>query len=262
MPFNILAIRTADDTDGSVWPVPARQPGGQLTEAEHHDGPSVVTLPVAAVFVGEVTGGGIRDVLRLSDITAWVTITDSRVIFAASKWDKGSSYIGFGGLGVAVALASTGVSKARAAARSRGKILAGQVRYPTLSFAGARQRDGRRGSDQIRLGFSRKLQGAPPAESYVLDLSLYYGSVNPMQAAEDIIRRCAAYRLAHYPGDDQANKARLNGLLTAQIRAQPGKFGIVQMPVYYYVGSRAAIPPGLDASSSSRTPGRAEGLSR
>ena len=157
MSFNILALRTGDDTDGTIWPVPARAPGGFLTEAEPGDGQGVVCIPVAAVSVGAVTDSGIQQVMSLGDLTAWVCITDSRVIFAASKFDKGSSWAGWGPIGLTMAVAATGISKARAASRSRGKILAGQIRYPWLRQAGASLRNGRKGAgpDPARLRHAR-----------------------------------------------------------------------------------------------------------
>lgn len=244
--FNILALRTSEDTDATIWPVPARQPGGLLTEPENHDGSRVFSFPVTSVYVGEETGGGMRKLFSGSKITGWVTITDSRVIFAASKWDTGRIYWGVG-IGAAVALTATGVSKARAAARSRGKILAGQVRYPTLRSAGASIRTGRQGTDQIRLGYSWKPEGATAVETYVLDLTFPAGTANPVAAAEDIIHRCAAYKLAHYPDADEDKKARLTKLLTAQIEPpQPGRIKWLNMPSCYSVGSKAAIPPDLN----------------
>ena len=82
----------------------------------------MVCIPVTAVSVGAVTDSGIRQVMSLGDLTAWACITDSRVIFAASKFDKGSSWFGRGPVGLAVAVAATGISKARAASRSDTEI--------------------------------------------------------------------------------------------------------------------------------------------
>jgi len=198
VPFSILALRTGEDTDATIWPVPAvRTADGPVTEPERLDGARVVHIPVTSVTISELTGGGLKQQMRLQKIpAAWVTITDSRVIFAATKWDTGSTYLGFG-VGAVVGLAATGVSKARAAARSRGKVLAAQVRYPCLSRAGAATRNGRQGSDQIRLGFGTKT--ASVSQAFVMDLTLPVGTVSPVAAVQDIVRRCAAYRLAHYP---------------------------------------------------------------
>lgn len=58
-----------------------------------------------------------------------VLVTDRRTAFVCKKYDTGSSWGGFGVAGVAFALAATGVSKARAAKRRKGKVAVGQVRH-------------------------------------------------------------------------------------------------------------------------------------
>jgi hypothetical protein len=245
MSFNILALRTSDDTDGTIWPLPARAPGGFLTEAEPGDGQRVVCIPVAAVSVGAVTDSGIRQVMSLSDLTSWVCITDSRVIFAASKFDKGSSWAGWGPIGLTVAVVATGISKARAASRSRGKILAGQIRYPWLLQVGASLRDGRKGADRIRLGYATREQGISPA-SFVLDMLLPWGTVSPLDAAQDIARRCAAYRLRNYRQIDDDKRVRLIELASATLE-RPGsadRYAIAAMPDCCYVSAATAFPAG------------------
>jgi hypothetical protein len=252
MAFNILAIRTSGDPDDTIWPVPARQPGPLLTEPDRHDGVNVVTFPVIAVTVSEITKGGVKQVTGLSKITATLSVTDSRVIFAASKWDSGSTYFGFGGVGAAIGLAATGISKARAAARSRGKILAGQVRYPWLRQAGVSTRAGRQGTDQIRLGYSVRTNASSAGETFVLDLTLPAGGVSPLAAAQDIIRRCAAYRLEHYPEQEEEKKAGFSRLLGTELKVpEPGMFHLTNMPTYYFVGARTARP---GVSEGARSP--------
>lgn len=243
MSFNILALRTSDDSDGTIWPVLARAPGGFLTEQEPGDGQGVVCIPVAAVSVGALTDSGIQQVMSVGDLTAWACITDSRVIFAASKYDRGSSWFGWGPVGLAVAVAATGISKARAASRSRGKILAGQIRYPWLCQVGASLRDGRKGADRIRLGYATREQGMPPA-SFVLDMLLPWGTVSPLDAAQDIARRCAAYRLRNYRQLDDSKRARLTELASATLAppSSADRYTIATMPDFYHVAATTAFP--------------------
>lgn len=245
MNFNILALRTSADTDGTVWPVPAKAPGGWITETEPSDGQRMVCIPITGVSVGRVTDSGIRQVMSLRDVTAWACITDSRVIFAASKFDKGSSWIGFGPIGVTVAVTAMAISKARAMSRSRGKILAGQVRYPWLHQAGASLRNGRKGTDRIRLGYATFEQGMHAL--FVLDMRLPWATVSPLEATQDIIRRCAAYRLRNYPQLDDHKRARLTELASITLASPnaPGKYASVVMPDCYYVAAETAFPPDL-----------------
>lgn len=245
MSFSILAVRTGDDTDDTIWPLPARAPGGLLTEAEPGDGQSIVCIPVAAVSVSAVTDSGTERVMSLGGLTAWACITDSRVIFAASKYDKGSSWAGWGPVGLTVAVAATGISKARAASRSRGKILAGQIRYPWLRQAGASLQEGRKGANRIRLGYATREQGTRSA-SFVLDMLLPWGTVSPVDAAQDIARRCAAYRLKNYPQLDDNKRARLTELASVTLAppASADRYTIVVMPDFYYVMEATAFPAG------------------
>jgi hypothetical protein len=253
MAFSILALRTGEDADDTIWPVPARQPGALLTEPESHDGTSVVTFPVIAVTVSEITMGGVKQLIDLRKITATASVTDSRVIFAASRWDTGSTYFGFGGVGAAIGLAATGISKARAAARSRGKILAGQVRYPWLRQAGASMRAGRQGTDRIRLGYSVRTKAAPAGETFVLDLTVPAGGASPLAAGQDVIRRCAAYRLEHHPEQDEGQRAGFTRLLAADLEApELGMFRLINMPTYYFVGAQGARP-GVSEGAGSQT---------
>lgn len=253
MAFSILALRTGEDTDGSIWPLMASEPGGMLTEPEDGDGRNVLHFPVNAVAVSAASPAGLKQQLSLRKITAWITITDSRVIFAASKWDKGSTFVGFGA-GAVIALAATGVSKARAASRSKGKILAGQVRYPWLMLAGASAKTGWAGSDRIRLGFARKLQGADP-QHYILDLTLAPAmgrGISPMDAASDILWRCAAWRLDRGPELTEEKRAKFAELRSAGPLDPPeqNKFTVRRAPDFYYVGAKTALPVGPEPAGS------------
>lgn len=58
-----------------------------------------------------------------------VTVTTKRLVWASRAFDKGNRYGGFGAIGLTVALTSTIVSKRRAARRSEGTALVGQLRF-------------------------------------------------------------------------------------------------------------------------------------
>lgn len=232
MTFNVLALRDAADSDGRIWPVLAAQPGGMLVAEEDLDGDRIVRLPVSGAGVLEVTGGGQRRVFASGDLSGSLYITGGRVVFASASFDKGSTWVGFGGIGAAVALTATAVSKARAAARRRGKILAGQVRYPWLSSVQAQPRSGRGSRERLRLGFSTRDQQNSWVP-YLLDVTLPPGTFSSLQAAQDIARRAAAFHLAHCPLTDE-QRARLTELASAPLLAPPaaGRFAGYVMPVY------------------------------
>jgi hypothetical protein len=58
-----------------------------------------------------------------------ILVTDQRLVFSCAKFQKGSTWFGFGMIGAPVALAATGISHARAARRRQGKVAVGQIRF-------------------------------------------------------------------------------------------------------------------------------------
>ena len=107
---------------GLVLPVPATDKNAIVME--DRDGKSVQRLTASAV-VFQVGG---RTVLNDRKIKIDLFVTDARFALACSKYDKGGGWIGSPG----VMVAAKAISKARAAIRSRGKMLVGQVRYPWI----------------------------------------------------------------------------------------------------------------------------------
>ena len=102
-----------------------------------------------------------------------------------------------------------------------------------------------RGPDRIRLGYATREQGMPPA-SFVLDMLLPWGTVSPLDAAQDIARRCAAYRLRNYRQLEDNKRVRLTELASAAL-APPGstdRYTIAAMPDYRYVAAATAFPAG------------------
>jgi|ERR1035441_1433426 hypothetical protein len=123
MEFSMLAIRTTEDDDGRLYPVPGEDKGS--VRSEQWDG-EPLRLGASAVTVQELRAGTWRTLQRLRNVKLDVLITSSRVVVSCSKYDKGGGWIGFGGGGVAFAMAANGVSKARAAHRRHGKLRVGR----------------------------------------------------------------------------------------------------------------------------------------
>ena len=76
--------------------------------------------------------------LRVRKVRIDFFITDARLAVACSKYDKGGGWVG----GAAAMIVFNAVSKARAAIRSHGKMLAGQVRYPWLRWVASTPKTG------------------------------------------------------------------------------------------------------------------------
>ena len=92
MGFNLVVLRDAEDTDGRIWPVMASEPGAMLIEREDLDGDEIVTLPVIAAAVCEVSGDGLRQLAKISNVSASLYITGQRVAFACAKPDQGGGW--------------------------------------------------------------------------------------------------------------------------------------------------------------------------
>lgn len=128
--FNVLAIRSGLDTgDDALDPVLSDVSSPDIIDFDAYDGPNVVRVVATAVCVMRVRDGGLKTLTRLRDIKIDIYITDGRLALACVKYDKGGGWVGFG-TGALVAVTANAISKARAARRSRGKVLVGHIRYP------------------------------------------------------------------------------------------------------------------------------------
>ena len=198
MSFAMLAIRTADEEDGSLYPVPGLQ-NGSVT-MEQWDG-EPLRLTGSSITVQELRSGTWRTLQRLRDVKLDLLITDSRLVVSCSKFDKGGGWVGFGGGGVVFALAANGVSKARAAHRRHGKLLVGQVRYSWMRCVGYKPKAGWGSNEEIRLGVVVKSDDGERQELF-MDVALPK-NVHSAAVARAIVTRAAAYRLTHTQFEDE-----------------------------------------------------------
>jgi hypothetical protein len=251
----ILRIREIGDTsdDGAVWPVPSGDPEGRLVELEEWDGDRdrMRWMSVTGIQEQEVLPGGAKTLSRLTKVNGIAYVTDARLVVAVEKYDKGSAYVGFGGVGAVVGLAATGISKARAAQRRKGKVLVGQVRWQWVKALAAQP--GNR-SGTIRLVYETKNDGQ--ARLYRLDLTVP-GSAPALQVAQDCVQRAAAWRLARFPGREDGWD-RLRELTTAPVLAVPdrSKLAVYSMPNYFFVNRGTAYPRKVDSAESAGSPGQ------
>lgn len=237
----ILRVREIGDSsdDGAIWPVPSADPDGWLVEMEPWDGAGdrMRWMAVTGVLEQEVLPGGAKTVTQLRKISGFAYVTDARLIVAIENYDKGSTYIGFGGVGAVAALAATGISKAVAARRRRGKILVGQVRWQWVKALAAQP--GNR-SGTIRAVYETK--NGSQTRLYRLDLTVP-GSAPALEVAQDCIHRAAAWRLAHFAGRAEG-RDKLRELASAPVLPAPdrGKLAAYSMPTFFYVNRGTAYP--------------------
>jgi hypothetical protein len=240
--FNVLTIRSGLDTgDDALYPAVSDASGPANITLDARDGQHVMQVVATSVRVLEVGSAGLKTVVKLQEVKIDVYVTDSRLALACQKYDKGGGWVGFGTGGVLVAVTANAVSKARAASRSRGKVLVGHVRYPWLKAVGASSKSGFASSEAIRLEYSENHSGGPMHKLVELTLPK---NIDATLVAQEITRRAAAYRLANYPGMPVEEEAQFTSLSEEppRLAPQPKNFAFVQMPTYYHANAATAFP--------------------
>lgn len=249
MSFNILTIRTGEETgDDALYPLLSDPSDPGLIAPDGYDGPNSVTVVATGVRVVAL-GDPVKTLVRLRDVKIDVCVTDGRVTLACEKYDKGGGWVGFGAGGLLVAVTANAVSKARAASRSRGKVLVGHVRYRWVKAVGAASKSGFGTEEMIRLEFCEKDSGATVHKA--LDLTLPK-NIDATLVAQDIARRVVSYRLAHDPdmrAEVRDKFAALNQNLPG-LQPQPRKFALYQFPTYYPANAATAFPPARQAGAA------------
>ena len=254
MSFNVLTIRSGLDTaDDALYPALSDVSVPDVIALDRRDGQQVTRVVATAVRVLEARAGGLKQLVSLREVKIDVFVTDSRVALACEKYDKGGGWVGFGAGGLLVAVTANAVSKARAASRSRGKVLVGHVRYPWLKSVGASAKSGFGTSEAIRLEYSDKLPGGPVTKLVELTLPK---NIDATLLAQEIARRAANYRLANYPNVTAEERAKFTSLSAAPPRPQPvpKKFDFVRMPTYYHANAATAFPRAAEPSEPSGSP--------
>jgi zinc ribbon protein len=258
MSFNVLAVQSGlDPGDGALYPKVSDGTGPEIITLENQDGPNVMRAVATAVRVLEVGETGLKTLVRLREVKIDVYVTDSRLALACEKYDKGGGWVGFGPGGLLVAVTANAVSKARAASRSRGKVLVGHLRYPWLRSVGASSKSGVVSSEAIRLEYSEKSSGKVVRK--IVELTLPK-NIDATLVAQEITRRAAAYRLANYFDMKAEERAKFVSMSEQPPRLQPPpkKFAFVQMPTFYYANAATAFP---GPRQSAEPPGPAAGES-
>jgi hypothetical protein len=248
MDYSILAIRTSGDDDGRLYPVPG---ANGAVELEPLDG-EPLRLAGSRLSVRELVAGSFRNRMQLTNIKADLLITDSRVLVACSKYDKGGGWWGVGGGGATVALVANGVSKARAAHRRHGKTLVGHVRYPWLRCVGYKPKAGWGSSEELRVGVVVQARDGNKQELF-LDVTLPK-NVDSSAVARAIVARTARYRLKHTQIDKAAELEAYEALTDAPILPSPEakRFAVYHLPTYFSVNTATAYPTTLTTTAGTQ----------
>lgn len=198
-PFVIRETQTTEpDADSNLM---APVPSDELPDTVHAD-PLDGAAPLALHCVSATlrVAGDKKPILEVRDIRGKVTLTDGRVTFACSKYDKGGGW--FGGV---TAIALNAGSKALAARRRRGKMLVAHLRYPWITAVYAQNKNGFLSSERLRIVFVN--DGARMQLDFELPKD-----VDATSVATELIRRAAAFRLQHDPELEDEEREQLLAL--------------------------------------------------
>jgi len=245
-PFRLLAVRSADDQDATMYPVLGDDKN--LIAFEELDGESRDHLVGTALWVYERVGGKLIERFSAVKLRLDVFITDGRVAVACDKYDKGGGWIVFGGGGGALVTegALNAASHLLAARRRRGKALVGHVRYPWLTNVGfTSQANGSR-SESIRMMLMER-QGAADV-SKVLDVRLP-SDVDAGEVASRIAQRCVAYHLRYTTMADDIRDRCIALTDSGRPHADPGTFAFYNMPIWKRTLPQTAYPKQSEPSS-------------
>jgi hypothetical protein len=246
MAYSILGIVDGDNTDGSVFPV-LSEGGAYPIELEELD-VNVQEYPISLVEVLELVGSTTRQVVFYPKIDATLLVTDARVVVFCRKYDKGSagSFIYADPI---TPLLLIGGAKLMAAHRRRGKVLAGQVRYPWLFTVGAMEKAGIISGDGLRLRVKAIEDG--PARNLFLTVGATR-RLDTVAIAQDIARRAAAYRLTYTKIDTEEERERFEALARVP-RLNPAR----KEWAYHVMGGAWPVSRGSAYPRSGTEPGAA-----
>lgn len=200
----MILVRSVADSElaveehGLMLPLPGSAPDSIVLE--ERDGGSILRFHAKAIEAK--TDGERKPFIKASDLRLRVFVTDARIAFACTKFDKGGGW--FGG---PTALAMNAGSKLLAAHRRKGKMFVGHMRYPWISDVYARNKDGWLSEEMLRI-----IVRLPGDESWTkIDLELPKES-SATALASEIVRRAAAFRLGHEPDLDDDERAQFGEL--------------------------------------------------
>lgn len=215
---------------GLIFPIPGAQKNTVVFEPR--DGESIQSLTAKSL---EFKTGN-RTMLRVRKVRIDIFITDARFAIACSKYDKGGGWVG----GATTMVVFNTVSKARAKLRSRGKMLAGQVRYPWLRWVASSPKTGYASEETLILQCA-----AENGTAMTLTLTLPK-NIEASQVAAEIADRAARYRLSSEELDGEA-RTGIEAHLGGQSRAAGGEKQVFGMATPMPVSEHSArIAPQAD----------------
>ena len=228
MEWNLMTVRSAEDTDGRMYPLIGS--GDSVAELEPADGNVKLFKGGGLVLCESIEQGGATEIAFLKDVPVQIMVTDSRVVLSADKWNKGSRYWGVG-LGATSALIDNIALSIREARQRRGSLLMGHIRYNWMHTVGCQRQKNWGLGELLRLvcvdGYSSKRR--------LLIMSVALAKSESSASVADLIAaRTAAYWLARDDADLAAVQPKFEALRARQhpLVATKGKVNSHSIPLF------------------------------
>lgn len=207
MAYTFAAIVEQEDVD-ETWVPRITDKAGTVAWSRAEGSVKSFGATGMTVYRGQADKG--NRLLHITDVSFTVHISDARFVAVCRKFDKGGGWVG----GLTAMVVFNAVSKARAAARSHGKFLVGQMRWPWLSDVGYTEKYSWASDSKLRL-VAKDGDGALILADFVLPKD-----VSAKAIAEHVIARAAKVRGTATPAlpayDRTSNKFALATLPGAQ----------------------------------------------
>ncbi|MFC9351698.1 hypothetical protein [Arthrobacter sp. NPDC057013] len=232
MVYNPLAITEPGEPESFAYPSISRNLS-LIWEDLDGDIIGPIHASAAEVHIYDPASGRFRKAAGVDEVRIDCYVTDSRFAMVCSNYDKGGGWVGGG-----AALLLNAGSKLLAAGRSRGKALAGHLRYPWLDSILFQPRYGVLTAETLRLAFNS--EGSAMYLQLTLDKS-----TDTAALAHDLMKRTVAYRKADTHPLDEEEMDALNALLQAGPAPLPekGTMAAYKLPSSWPAGAAAQYAP-------------------
>lgn len=237
MAYTFAAISKLADTDDQTWYPRLVEKDGRF-EAE--SGETVLTSFEASGMT--IWRGGVKPkdrIFSVGKVKIAITVTDTRIVAVCRKFDKGGGWYG----DPVSMIVLNGLSKARAAVRSHGRFLVGQMRLRWIARAGYQARQGWRGRNAVRLVATD--EDKTPA---IVEFSLPSGA-DPRTMAMAIVDAAAVVHRGEPQRLSDEQLALLQaGLELPEYEPRSDSLAMVEIPGHLTVSGASAHPPTATAS--------------
>jgi hypothetical protein len=226
--YEFAAITSYDETPQDESFLPEFGPGRRLILEPGEEILATITARGLALYRGE----GLRSewvslmldsnscYFWVSEVPVELTLSSRRVILVCEKFEKGGGWRGSPGM----MLTANALSKARAAVRRHGKVLAGQMRLEWLSRLGYHDKHNRKTTNALRL-----VAGDSDGTQVLVDITLDKQS-SPRAFTKQIFSAAVAERQAAPERLEAQRLTRLKRRVLPLFEPESGKLAFIDIP--------------------------------